>query len=148
MVRVTVLGSGDAFGSGGRLHSAYLVESPRHRLFRVGLTGGIATYANSHRYTRIWGGWEWRREDFGVTDTSRVSYSVFTTVRAGIDIGSNRFRVLEHFNSYARREDVDLSPTFRAGIVLQSGIGYEINAQTSAVWKRGFVVLRARPHGR
>lgn len=28
MVRVTVLGSGDAFGSGGRLHSAYLVEAP------------------------------------------------------------------------------------------------------------------------
>src|SRR3989454_12496915 len=27
--RVTVLGSGDAFGSGGRLHSAYLVETPR-----------------------------------------------------------------------------------------------------------------------
>jgi ribonuclease BN (tRNA processing enzyme) len=27
VVRVTVLGSGDAFGSGGRLHSAYLVES-------------------------------------------------------------------------------------------------------------------------
>src|SRR2546422_7522230 len=29
VVRVTVLGSGDAFGSGGRLHSAYLVETPR-----------------------------------------------------------------------------------------------------------------------
>lgn len=28
MVRLTVLGSGDAFGSGGRLHSAYLVEAP------------------------------------------------------------------------------------------------------------------------
>jgi ribonuclease BN (tRNA processing enzyme) len=28
IVRVTVLGSGDAFGSGGRLHSAYLVEAP------------------------------------------------------------------------------------------------------------------------
>jgi ribonuclease BN (tRNA processing enzyme) len=27
-VRVTVLGSGDAFGSGGRLHSGYLVEAP------------------------------------------------------------------------------------------------------------------------
>src|SRR5436309_5505142 len=27
VVRVTVLGSGDAFGSGGRLHSAYLVET-------------------------------------------------------------------------------------------------------------------------
>jgi len=28
MVRVTILGSGDAFGSGGRLNSAYLVEAP------------------------------------------------------------------------------------------------------------------------
>jgi ribonuclease BN (tRNA processing enzyme) len=28
MVRVTVLGSGDAFGSGGRGHSAYLVDAP------------------------------------------------------------------------------------------------------------------------
>lgn len=28
MVRVTVLGSGDAFGSGGRLYSGYLVEAP------------------------------------------------------------------------------------------------------------------------
>jgi len=28
VVRVTVLGSGDAFGSGGRLHSGYLVEAP------------------------------------------------------------------------------------------------------------------------
>src|SRR5262249_41112556 len=27
VVRVTVLGSGDAFGSGGRLHSAYLIEA-------------------------------------------------------------------------------------------------------------------------
>lgn len=27
-VRVTVLGSGDAFGAGGRLHSGYLVEAP------------------------------------------------------------------------------------------------------------------------
>jgi ribonuclease BN (tRNA processing enzyme) len=34
VVRVTVLGSGDAFGSGGRLHSAYLVESSR-RTFLV-----------------------------------------------------------------------------------------------------------------
>jgi ribonuclease BN (tRNA processing enzyme) len=30
VVRLTVLGSGDAFGSGGRLHSAYLVESREH----------------------------------------------------------------------------------------------------------------------
>ena len=55
--------------------------------------------------------------------------------------------MLEHFNSYARREDVDLSPTLRAGVVLQSGVGYEISGQTSAVWKRGFAVLRIAANG-
>lgn len=29
MVKVTILGCGDAFGAGGRLHSAYLVETPQ-----------------------------------------------------------------------------------------------------------------------
>src|SRR5262249_61714061 len=28
VMRLTVLGSGDAFGAGGRFHSAYLVEAP------------------------------------------------------------------------------------------------------------------------
>jgi surface antigen-like variable number repeat protein len=130
-----------------RFRDDVLVDSMRHHLFRVGLIGGIAASANSHRYTRLWGGWEWRREDFGATDTSRVPYSVFATLRAGIDVGSVRFRVLEHFNSFARREDVDLSPMFRAGVVLQSGVGYEVSAQTSAVWKRGFAVLRVAANG-
>jgi hypothetical protein len=130
-----------------RFRDDALLDSTRHHLFRVGLAGGIATSANSHRYTRLWGSWEWRREDFGAMAASKVPYSVFTTVRAGIELGSNRFRVLEHFNSFARREDVDLSPTFRAGIVMQSGIGYEISGQTSAVWKRGFAVLRVAANG-
>ena len=132
-----------------RFRDDTLQDITRHHLFRAGLIGGIAASATSHSYTRLWGGWEWRREDF--TDTTigwgRAPYSVFTTVRAGIEVGAVRFRVLEHFNSYARREDVDLSPTFRAGIVLQSGVGYEASAQTSAVWKRGFVVLRVAANG-
>ena len=32
VVRLTVLGSGDAFGAGGRLHSAYLLEAPGQTL--------------------------------------------------------------------------------------------------------------------
>jgi hypothetical protein len=125
-----------------------LVDSTReHHLLRVGVIGGIAASATTHSYTRLWAGWEWRREDFGATDTSRVPYSVFSTTRAGIEIGSVRFRVLEHFNSYARREDVDLSPTLRLGLVLQSGVGYEVSGQTSAVWKRGFAVLRVTANG-
>ncbi len=124
-----------------RFRDDALLDSTRHHLLRVGVIGGIGVARSSHHYTRLWGGWEWRREDFGPTDTSRVPYSVFTTLRAGIDVGSVRFRVLEHFNSYARREDVDLSPTLHAGVVLSSGVGYEVSGQTSAVWKRGFAVL-------
>src|SRR6266545_854207 len=106
-----------------RFRDDLLLDSTRHHLLRIGVIGGIAASATSHRYTRVWGGWEWRREDFADSTTGRVPYSVFTTARVGIDVGSGRFRVLEHFNSYARREDVDLSPTFRAGIVLQPGRG-------------------------
>jgi hypothetical protein len=124
-----------------------LTDSTRHHLFRIGILGGIAVSANSHHYARLWGGWEWRREDFDSTGTSPVPYSVFTTFRAGIDVGSVRFRVLEYFNSFVRREDVDLSPRFRAGIVLQSGIGYEVSGQTSAVWKRGFALLSVAANG-
>ena len=130
-----------------RFRDDVLLDSTSHRLFRVGLMAGIAAAATTHKYMRIWGGWEWRREDFGATDTSRVPYSVFTTARAGVELGAVRFRVLEHFNSYARREDVDLSPTLRAGIVLQSGVGYEFSGQTSAVWKRGFAVVRVAANG-
>ena len=130
-----------------RFRDDVLLDSTSHRLFRVGLMAGIAAAATTHKYARIWGGWEWRREDFGATDSSRVPYSVFTTVRAGVELGAVRFRVLEHFNSYARREDVDLSPTLRAGIVLQSGVGYEFSGQTSAVWKRGFAVVRVAANG-
>ncbi len=130
-----------------RFRDDVLLDSTTHRLLRVGLTAGIAAAATTHKYARIWGGLEWRREDFGATDTARVPYSVFATARAGVELGSVRFRVLEHFNSYARREDVDLSPTLRAGIVLQSGVGYEFSGQTSAVWKRGFAVVRVVANG-
>lgn len=130
-----------------RFRDGERIDSTNHQLLRVGLVGGVAIAANSHRYTRLWGGWEWRREDFAPMGAPEVPYSVFTAVRAGIDVGSVRFRVLEHFNSYSRREDVDLSPTFRAGIVLQSGVGFEVSGQASTVWNRGFAVLRVAANG-
>jgi hypothetical protein len=116
-------------------------------LLRVGLTGGIALNANSHTYQRLWAGWEWRREDFADSGLTPFPHSVFTTVRGGIDLGSVRFTVLEHFNSYARREDVDLSTSMRLGAVIESGIGYDAHAQTSAVWKRGFLTVQVDATG-
>lgn len=129
-----------------QFRSDTLLRSQQHRVFRAGVTGGVALRATTHAYTRLWGGWEWRRENFA--DSGAVfPFTVFTTVRAGVDMGSNRFRVLEHFNSYARREDVDLSPTLRVGMVVERGVGYEIRGQTSAVWQRGFAVLRVEANG-
>lgn len=130
-----------------RFRDGALQDSTRRLLFRVGLTGGVAIRATTRKYARLYGAWEWRREDFGPYDTTRLPYSVFTTVRAGTELGVVRFRVLEHFNSYARREDVDLSPLLRLGIVMQSGVGYEVSGQTSAVWARGFALLRADANG-
>ena len=133
-----------------RFRDAVLLDSTQHYLVRVGLMGGISLgggATTTSRYSRLWGGWEWRREDFTASDTTPTPYSVFTTVRAGVELGVMRFRILEHLNSFARREDVDLSSVLRAGIVLESGIGYEFRGQTSAVWNRGFAVLRVDANG-
>jgi len=124
-----------------------LILTQWHRLLRAGLTGGVALQPNSHSYRRLWGSWEWRREDFADSGTTPFPYSVFTTVRAGIDLGSVRFRVLEHFNSYARREDVDLSPGIRLAAVIESGVGYEAHAQGSTVWTGGFAMVQGDANG-
>jgi hypothetical protein len=130
-----------------RFKSDTLLDSTRHRVTRVGLTGGVALHATNRNYSRLWGGWEWRREDFADSTTAPFPYSVFTTFRAGVEFGQVRFLVLEHFNSFARREDVDLSPTLRIGGLVQSGVGYEVRGQASAVWRRGFALLRAEANG-
>jgi hypothetical protein len=128
-----------------RFRNGAFQDSSQHILARIGLLGGFSLgggATTTRRYSRLWGGWEWRREDFAPSGAATMPYSVFTTVRAGTELGVVRFRVLEHFNSYARREDVDLSPMIRAGIVFESGVGYELRGQASAVWKRGFALLR------
>jgi hypothetical protein len=130
-----------------RFRDDTLQDSTRHHLARVGLRGGVAIRATTRKYARLFGALEWRREDFAASDTARVPYSVFTTVRAGAELGVVRFLVLEHFNSFARREDVDVSAMLRFGIVMQSGVGYEFSGQTSALWPRGFAVLRADANG-
>jgi len=124
-----------------------LADSSRRRMLRIGLAGGVAPQATPRDYVRLWANAEWRRENFAATDTSPFPYSTFTTVRAGIALGRVRFRVLEHFNSYARREDVDLSPALRFGLVVQSGVGYEASGQVSAIWRRGFAALRIQANG-
>jgi hypothetical protein len=129
-----------------------LVAAWQHRVLRAGVTGGVALHATSRDYVRLWLGAEWRREDFARDDSTAsppvpFPRSTFVTGRGGLEIGHVRFRVLEHFNSYARREDVDVSQTLRLGTVVESGVGYEARGQVSAVWRGGFALLHGEATG-
>lgn len=128
----------------------------QHRVAHVNLRGGVALKATSRNYTRAWMGATWRREDFA-PDGATVPYSTFGTAGAGLEFAHTRFLVLQHFNSYSRREDLDVSQVARVGAWVtprawgypsgRAGIGPEVFLQGSTVWRGGFVVLRAGGHG-
>jgi hypothetical protein len=124
-----------------------VADSQQHRVLRIGVTGGVALHATSRDYARLWLGAEGRRENFAPATTAPFPRSTFTTGRVGVEIGHVRFRVLEQFNSYARREDVDLSQALYLGSVVESGMGYEIRGQVSAVWRGGFAHLYGEATG-
>ena len=130
-----------------RFKDGVLLDSSERRALRVGVTGGVALRATSRDYVRMYLGAEWRREDFAPATTVPFPRSTFVTGRAGIEIGHVRFRVLEHVNSYARREDVDVSQALYLGSVVQSGLGYEIRGQVSTVWRGGFALLSGEATG-
>src|SRR4029077_17539589 len=127
------------------------------RAFAVGVTAGWATHATTRDFVRLFASGRWRREDFDSTDTGLFPRSVFGTVGAGLDVGHVRFQVLERFNSYARREDVDVSQLFHLGVWAaprawgypsgQAGVGPELSAQVAAPWRGGFAVLQAAANG-
>src|SRR5206468_1251206 len=76
------------------------------------------------------------------------SRSMVTQLGSGCSgFATTRSSTARAITCYARREDEDLSPTLHAGVVLASGVGYEVSGQTSAVWKRGFAVLSVTSGG-
>jgi hypothetical protein len=131
--------------------------SAERRALRLRVTAGLAPHATSRNYLRLWAAGEWRREDFVAETAAVVPRSVFGAVGAGVDLARVRFQVLERFNSYARREDVDVSRELHLGVwaaprawgypAAGAGIGPEASAQIAAVWPRGFAVLRGGANG-
>jgi len=144
--RWTLATDGDA--SRGRLlqfKDGRLTDSTKHLALRIALQGGAALHATNRDYVRWWFGAQWRREDF---DTLGVfPRSVSAAAGTGVEVGHTRFRVLRHFDTYGRREDVDLSQLLRVGVWGQAGLGPEVKGQVSAVWRGGFVLLRGEAHG-
>lgn len=131
-----------------------IVDTLQRRALRVGVSAGWATHTTTRDYVRLTIGAQWRREDFKVErDSTPFPRSLFGTVGAGVDAGHVRFQVLERFNSYARREDVDVSQWVHVGAWVaprawgyapgEAGVGPELSVQLAAPWAAGFAVLRA-----
>ena len=135
-----------------------VVDTVQRRALRVGVSAGWAAHATTRDYVRLSLAAQWRREDFKAErDTTAFRRSVFGTVGAGLDVGHVRFQGLERFNSYARREDVDLSQLFHFGLWAaprawgypsdRAGVGAEVGARLSALWPGGFAVLSGAGNG-
>lgn len=134
-----------------------VVDTVERRALRVGIVAAFGPHTTTASYLRLWLAGQWRREDFAPEGTAAFPRSVFGTVGTGLDVGHVRFQVLERFNSYARREDVDVSQLFHVGVWAaprawgyasgQAGIGPELSTQVAAPWPGGFVVLRAAANG-
>ena len=89
MVRVTVLGSGDAFGSGGRLHSGYLVETDDHTFL---LDCGPSVLQGLKR-ARI--------------DTARIDFVLLTHLH-GDHFGGVPFLLLEYVYENPRTRPIEI----------------------------------------
>ena len=129
----------------------------QRRAQRIRVTAGVAPHATTRDYLRLWLAGQWRREDFAPESTTVFPRSVSGTIGAGFDVEHVRFQVLERFNSYARREDVDVSQLLHVGVWAaprawgypagEAGVGPEVRAQIAASWAGGFAVLRAAGNG-
>ncbi len=153
----------ETYGWDGRermlvFRDAVLDTAVRREATVVGLRGGVALTATPREYLRLWGEARWRREDY-VPDSGSAPgpYSTFSTAGLGIEWAHVRLRTAEHFNSYARSEDVDLSQTLRLGLWVaprawgypgaRAGVGPELQGQVTTVWHRGFGLLRVTGGG-
>jgi hypothetical protein len=130
---------------------------------RLYLNGGVALHATSSSYLRLWVTGAWRTEQFGPrkyapTDSIvAIPDSMYGTVGMGIDYGHPDYHVLRHFNTYARREDVNVSRFLRVGLwaapqafgypEARAGVGAEFSGGVSSGWSGGFVSLRLRTNG-
>jgi len=128
-----------------------LDQTFQQQLLRFALRGGVALGATSREYTRLWFAIEGRREDYAPAPASALPYSTFATAGLGVELGHVRFRVMQHFNSYGRGEDVDLSQILRLGVWAaprawgypgdRAGVAPELRAQLASRWRQGFARL-------
>ena len=108
-----------AFGTSGEVardrvlefRDGFFQDSTERHALRFSVGTGFAVHATTHGYFRVWAAGSWRRENFAPESTTAVPYSAFVTIGGGIELARTRYVILEHFNTFARREDEDMSHT-------------------------------------
>jgi len=135
---------------------ATVTDSAQHRVLAFSVQGGVALQAAVGGYVRLWGGAVLRREGYAPYGIS-LGDSSFGAVGVGIEAARVRYGVVEHLNSFGRREDVNLSSVLRVGVwaaprawgypAARAGLGPELGGQVAARWQGGFALLRAAGHG-
>ncbi|HTC23843.1 MAG TPA: hypothetical protein VK688_05740, partial [Gemmatimonadales bacterium] len=131
----------------------------RRRYDLVRADGAVALTASSHAFARLGFIAQVRRDDF--LDASLVATSPFprsVTGAAGPYLWLNRasFVVVHNYRSFAREEDVDLSPVLFLGVYAapsafgydRDGLGLQGNLGAGARTPGGFVSLGASATGR
>jgi hypothetical protein len=130
----------------------------RRKAVVAGGYGGLATWASSTSYRRLWLRAAVRREDYG-PDTAGVVLprSVTGQLGVGFETGRERWVVRDHLDTYARREDVDLSPRIGVGVWAlpaalgyepgHAGVGLELGAHAGAAGRSTIAIIGVSTHG-
>jgi hypothetical protein len=133
------------------------VDAVQRRALRLRLSGAVAPYTGGNGYLRAGFLAQLKREAYvpSADTLLPVPDSVSGLVGAQLDWRRARFLVVNHYNGFARDEDLDLSTRVRlAAWVAPAGFGYrrggvgpELDLQAGAAAGRAFVRLEVQANG-
>lgn len=137
-----------------RFREGALADEFHRRLVRATGFLGWAPMAGPRGYLRLLAGGQIRRDDIIAGDSASFPHTVTGAVGVGAEFRHARFIVVDHYNTFARSEDVDLSSTVqlvwwvapsRLGYA-RTGSGPSLRAQTGGVWGQSFFRLAFEGH--
>jgi hypothetical protein len=116
-------------------------DTLRHTLKKGSLNGAWASRASPLGFFRFGGTLQLRTEDYAKEVIAAENRSFFGEFEIGVDLSRSNFLVGREFRSLGPEEDVDLSPTFHAGVWFaptawgydRGGLGPSVTAH--AGWK-------------
>jgi hypothetical protein len=133
------------------------VQTFRRRLFQQRFDVAYAPTASTEGFLRIGAGAVIRREEHVLWPDRNlvIPDTLSATIGAFADLFDARFKVVTHYNGFAREIDVDLSTRIVVGAWVapaafgyaSTGIGPSIAAQTGLAFPSGFVKLEGAANG-